>query len=165
MKGIFQGRLIMKAMHKAVLGLALVVGALGSGSLYAKETGNLGNASSLVTTTRVYEASGDLGRISAWIKQASPGYTPVMPLRKVTIARTVKSSGLVTGQALGDPPVDLPSSGIPGEKRTYRNDYPQGSFESWTYEWVGGTNVSGWVLREYHFFSNGKDEYPPTQPF
>ncbi|MCC4605430.1 hypothetical protein HG421_01075 [Xanthomonas campestris pv. badrii] len=155
----------MKAMHKTALALALVLGTLGSGSLYAKEAGNPGNVSSVVTTTRTYESGGDLDQISAWIKKVSPGYAPVMSLRKVTVVRTVKASGLVTTQGLGDPPVDLPSSGIPGEKRTYRNDYPEGSYESWTYEWVSGSNAAGWVLRDYQFHSSGKDEGVPTHPF
>ncbi len=155
----------MKVMHKTVFGLALVLGTSGNGSLYAKEISNPGNVNSVVTTTRVYDGSGDLDRIAASIKKASPGNAPMMPLRKVTAIRTVKSSGLVSTQALGDPPVDLPSSGIPGEKRSYRNEYPSGSFESWTYEWVSGSNIAGWVLRDYQFHSSGKDEFPPTPPF
>ncbi|MGV7188591.1 hypothetical protein [Xanthomonas axonopodis] len=155
----------MKATRRAVLALAVVLGTLGSGSLFAKETANRGSVSSVVTTTRVYEGSGDLAQVSGWIKKASPGYTPVMPLRKVTIARTVKSSGLASTQGVGDPPLDLPTNGMNGEKLTIRNDYPQGSYESWTYEWVNSSNASGWILRDYQFHSNGKDEYPPTQPF
>ncbi|MGQ5253985.1 hypothetical protein ACULMA_17310 [Xanthomonas arboricola pv. corylina] len=157
----------MKATRTTVFALALVLGTLVSGSLFAKDAANRGSVSSVVTTSRVYEASSDLAQVSGWIKRASPGYTPMMPLRKVTIGRTVKApaSGLVTTQAAGDPIVDLPTNGMNGEKLTIRNEYPQGSYESWTYEWVSGSNVSGWILRDYQFHSNGKDEWPPTHPF
>ncbi|WP_139370309.1 hypothetical protein [Xanthomonas axonopodis] len=155
----------MKAMRTGIFVIALVLGTMVNGSLFAKDAISRVGVSSVVTTTGVYQGSSDLAQVSGWIKKASPSYTPVMALRKVTISRTVKSSGLATIQGVGDAPVDLPTNGMNGEKLTIRNEYPEGSYESWTYEWVDGGSASGWILRDYQFHNSGKDEGVPTQPF
>jgi hypothetical protein len=106
-------------------------------------------ASPAETTVSANQSSsageGEKRRLMDWVAAHAPGH---MPLGRDGSVR-VEGAQLVSGR--------LPDEGRPGEEYTVENTLPDGTAQSWGFQWKAASAVhgDGWEMTRYTFRKGG----------
>lgn len=127
--------------------LALVLAASAAGVAGAKAPSN-----ATVVVNHTWAADQSEGqKVLAWVSMHAPRFPPLSGSGVVSV-ETVQHFPL-TQRTPPAPPGGLPDSGYPGEVYSVENTLPDGTMQSWTFQWTEPStgHGGGWEMTGYSY--------------
>lgn len=135
----------MKLILPAALGLLLAAGAVSSAA-----SSTPSNAT--VVVNHAWEShQSEAQKVLAWISVHAPQFPPISGGVTVSVRRIQHFP--LTQRNTPTPPGGLPDSGYPGEVYSVENTLPDGTMQSWTFQWTEPSTGHGghWVMTGYAY--------------
>ncbi|HYG05354.1 MAG TPA: hypothetical protein VD865_02960 [Stenotrophomonas sp.] len=127
---------------------------LAAPSAWAQRSPGLATEMISVTRTVTYPPNSVEGpQALDWIRSRSPTYAPRLRGGQVNVTRSMRTTAAIDslqmrGASAAMSPVPVPGPGLDGERYGVVHSLPDGSRESWIFEWRGG---GGWSVVEYDY--------------
>ena len=127
--------------------LALVLAASATSMAVAKAPSN-----ATVVVNHTWAADQNEGQqVLAWVSQHAPRFPPLSGASVVSVERIQHFP--LTQRNTPAPPGGLPDSGYPGEVYSVENTLPDGTMQSWTFQWTEPStgHGGGWEMTGYSY--------------
>lgn len=109
-------------------------------------------SSATVVVNHIWAADQSEGRkVLAWVSQHAPRFQPLSGASVVSAERIQHFP--LTQRNTPTPPGGLPDSGYPGEVYSVENTLPDGTMQSWTFQWTEPSTGHGgrWQMTGYEY--------------
>lgn len=115
------------------------------------------HSTATTVTHHSWKAEHAQGRaVLAWVAAHAPDFAPIGQQGVVSVERVQHFA--LTAQTRTSPPGGLPEKGLPGEEYSVQNTLPDGTVQSWTFQWTEPSTGHGgsWVIIGYEY-KHGND--------
>lgn len=123
-----------------------------------------------ITHELSYQAgSAEASNIEAWLQANSPELGAIRLGGKITVINSYSMPRAVaarSGLRPSGPTAELPKTGTPGQRASIEDELPDGTRQSWKYEWRGGGTGGGgrWEIIHYGYDEGGREAANRPQP-